>query len=140
MSGSERRLSRDELRDFILFMTHSFLRPTESEIYALTHRDIAIADNPKRLIITIRKGKTGHRISNTMPAAVSVYERIKRRHEGYGLDDYLFHRPTRTVHMPSGSFSGSSMHCWSVATSNRIAIPTSFTQSIRYGTLRFVCG
>jgi hypothetical protein len=32
----------DELYDFILFMTHSFLRPTESEIYALTHRDIAL--------------------------------------------------------------------------------------------------
>ena len=80
----------EELRDFILFMTHSFLRPTESEIYALTHRDIAIADNPKRLIITIRKGKTGHRISNTMPAGVSVYDRIKRRHEGCGLDDFLF--------------------------------------------------
>jgi hypothetical protein len=38
-------------------MTHSFLRPTESEIYALTHRDIAVANDPKRLIITIRKGK-----------------------------------------------------------------------------------
>ena len=45
----------DELYDFILFMTHSFLRPTESEIYALTHRDIAVANDPKRLIITIRK-------------------------------------------------------------------------------------
>src|SRR5271168_5472308 len=37
----------DELYDFILFMTHSFLRPTESEIYALTYRDITIADDPK---------------------------------------------------------------------------------------------
>lgn len=80
----------DELYDFILFMTHSFMRPTESEIYALTHRDIAIADDPKRLIITIRKGKTGHRISNTMPAAVSVYARIKMRHQGYKKDDFLF--------------------------------------------------
>jgi len=80
----------DELYDFILFMVHSFLRPTESEIYSLTHRDIAMADNPKRLIITIRKGKTGHRISNTMPAAVSVYNRIKMRHQGYKNGDCLF--------------------------------------------------
>ena len=29
----------EELYDFILFMVHSFLRPTESEIYAVTHRD-----------------------------------------------------------------------------------------------------
>jgi hypothetical protein len=80
----------DELYDFILFMVHSFLRPTESEIYSLTHRDVAMADNPKRLIITIRKGKTGHRISNTMPAAVSVYNRIKMRYRGYKNDDFLF--------------------------------------------------
>jgi hypothetical protein len=80
----------DELYDFILFMVHSFLRPTESEIYSLTHRDVAWADNPKRLIITIRKGKTGHRISNTMPAAVSVYNRIKMRYQGYKNDDFLF--------------------------------------------------
>lgn len=80
----------DELYDFLLFMTHSFLRPTESEVYALTHRDIAIVDNPKRLTITIRKGKTGYRISNTMPAAVTVYNRIKSRHEAHTQDDFLF--------------------------------------------------
>jgi hypothetical protein len=79
-----------ELYDFIMFMVHSFLRPTESEIYALTHRDIAIADNPKRLIITIRKGKTGYRISNTMPDAVAVYNRTKLRYEAHAKDDYLF--------------------------------------------------
>jgi len=80
----------NELYDFILFMTHSFLRPTESEIYALNRRDIVIADNPKRLIITVRKGKTGRRISNTMPAAVAVYNRIKSRHHELGNDDFLF--------------------------------------------------
>jgi hypothetical protein len=31
----------EELYDFILFMTHSFLRPTESEVYALTHRGLS---------------------------------------------------------------------------------------------------
>ncbi len=71
-------------------MAHSFLRPAESEIYALTHRDITIADNPKRLIIAIRKGKTGHRISNTMPAAVSVYNRITQRNKAQSTDDFLF--------------------------------------------------
>jgi hypothetical protein len=80
----------DELYDFILFMTHSFLRPTESEVYAITHRDIVVADDPKRLIVTIRKGKTGHRIINTMPAAVSVYGRIKSRNKGVTTDDFIF--------------------------------------------------
>lgn len=80
----------DELYDFILFMTHSFLRPTESEIYALTHRDIVVADDPKRLIVTVRRGKTGHRVINTMPAAVSVYARIKSRNKGSSTDDFIF--------------------------------------------------
>ena len=80
----------DELYDFIIFMMHSFMRPTESEVYALTHRDISIADDPKRLIITISKGKTGHRISNTMSGAVPVYSRIKKRNPNYSRDDFLF--------------------------------------------------
>ncbi len=74
-----------------LLPCHSpFLRPTESEIYALTHRDIAVANDPKCLIITIRKGKTGHRIVNTMPAAVSVYGRMKLRNKGFSIDDFIF--------------------------------------------------
>ena len=81
----------EELRDFILFVIHTFIRPTESEIYALTHRDIEIPkDEPKRLILTIRKGKTGFRKSTTMPAAVSVYNRIRRRNPDGTRDDYLF--------------------------------------------------
>jgi hypothetical protein len=81
----------EELRDFILFVVHSFVRPTESEVYALRHRDIEIAkDEPKRLILTIRQGKTGFRKSTTMPAAVSVYQRIMRRYPKHTKDDYLF--------------------------------------------------
>ena len=80
----------EELYDFILFMVHSFMRPTESEIYALRHSDISVRTNPKRLDITIRKGKTGHRASTTMEAAVSVYNRIKQRNPEYRKDDFLF--------------------------------------------------
>jgi integrase len=80
-----------ELRDFILFVVHTFIRPTESEIYSLRHKDVEIAkDEPKRLILTIRHGKTGFRTSTTMPAAVSVYQRIKKRNANYTKDDYLF--------------------------------------------------
>lgn len=80
----------DELHDFILFLAHSFLRPTISEVYALTHRDVTLAESPKRLVLTIKKGKTGHRVSNTMEAAVSIYKRIQKRHEGFSRDDFLF--------------------------------------------------
>jgi hypothetical protein len=81
----------EELRDFILFIVHTFIRPTESEVYALRHKDVEIAeDEPKRLILTIRQGKTGFRTSTTMPAAVSVYNRIVKRYPNSGKDDYLF--------------------------------------------------
>ena len=49
-----------------------------------------VADDPKRLIMTIRKGKTGYRSSNTMPAAVSVYERICERSSERHPEAYLF--------------------------------------------------
>jgi len=83
-------LITEELYDFILFMVHSFLRPTESEVYALTHRDLAIAADPQRLILTIRKGKTGHRVCNTMPDAVPIYERIAKRYPNYSAEDFVF--------------------------------------------------
>jgi len=80
-----------ELRDFVLFVMHTFIRPTESEIYSLRHKDVEIAkDEPKRLILTIRHGKTGFRTSTTMPAAVSVYNRIVKRYPNSSKDDYLF--------------------------------------------------
>ena len=47
-------------------------------------------DEPKRLILTIRQGKTGFRTSTTMPAAVSVYNRILKRYTNSNKDDYLF--------------------------------------------------
>lgn len=79
-----------ELYDLIMFVTHTFVRPITTELYALRHRDIQIASNPKRLILTIRNGKTGFRTSNSMEAAVSVFERIKARNPNANPDDYIF--------------------------------------------------
>ena len=53
-----------EMYYFIVFMTHSFLRPTESEVFALRHRDITVKDNPRRLEIRVY-GKTGFRVAMT---------------------------------------------------------------------------
>ncbi|CAM8662592.1 DNA_BRE_C domain containing protein [Paracoccaceae bacterium] len=80
----------DELYDLVLFLTHSFVRPITSELYAIKHSDITIANDPRRLIVTVRDGKTGYRSANTMEAAVSVYQRIKNRHPNAQPDDYLF--------------------------------------------------
>jgi Phage integrase family len=80
----------DELYDIILFMTHSFVRPIVSELYAIKHNDVTIAQNPKRLIVVVRDGKTGFRAANTMPGAVAVYERIRKRYTEAHNEDYIF--------------------------------------------------
>ena len=81
----------DELYDLILFLTHSFVRPIETELYGLKHQNVKIVDEPKSLPLTIADGKTGFRHTNTMPAAVAVYQRVKERYsELSGPDDYLF--------------------------------------------------
>jgi len=80
----------EELYDLILFTSHSFVRPIISELYAIRHRDVTVADDPRRLLLTIRNGKTGYRVANTMPAAVSVYDRIRQRYPDAKPDDFLF--------------------------------------------------
>lgn len=80
----------DELYDLILFTTHSFVRPIISELYALKHGDVTIADDPKRLLLTIRNGKTGYRVANSMPGAVPVMRRIQARNPNAKPSDYLF--------------------------------------------------
>lgn len=91
----------EELYDLILFVTHSFVRPITSELYSIRHQDVTVADNPRRLILTIRDGKTGYRVSNTMPAAVSVYERIKARYPDHKPEDFIF-LPTYTNRITAG--------------------------------------
>lgn len=81
----------EELYDLILFLTHSFVRPISSELYAIKHSDVTIAEDPRRLIVTVRDGKTGFRAANTMPAAVSVYERILKRYPDAKPEDYIFY-------------------------------------------------
>ena len=80
----------DELYDLILFCVHSFVRPTVTELYALKHSDITLESEPKRLLVTVRNGKTGFRVANTMAGAVSAYERLRKRYPDAGREDYLF--------------------------------------------------
>ena len=47
-------------------------------------------DNPKRLLVTVRNGKTGFRVANTMSGAVAAYERIRKRYPDANGEDYLF--------------------------------------------------
>src|SRR6476619_6471145 len=74
----------------LFFLTHSFVRPVVSEFYAIKHNDVTVADNPKRLIVVVRDGKTGFRTANTMPGAVAVYERVRKRNPSAQDEDYIF--------------------------------------------------
>jgi len=98
----------DELYDLILFLSHSFVRPIASELYALRHSDITVAENPRRLIVTVRDGKTGFRSANTMPAAVSVYERISRRYPAATGEDHIFYPQYRGIAYGGDGLSGAS--------------------------------
>jgi hypothetical protein len=81
----------DELRDIILFLTHTFVRPISSELYSLMHEDITIEENPDRLLLTIKRGKTGYRVSTSTKEAVPIYKRIKNRNEPLNKpSDFLF--------------------------------------------------
>jgi len=41
--------------------------------------------------VTVRNGKTGYRGANTMPAAASLYERIRERYPNHSSEDYIFY-------------------------------------------------
>lgn len=78
-----------EVYDFIVFMVHTFLRPSEWK--ELRHRHIRVEDekgaNP-HLVITVPNAKTNWRDSVSMPVAVEVYRRMQKRHGE--PDDFLF--------------------------------------------------
>jgi hypothetical protein len=81
----------EEFYDLLLFLTLSFVRPIMSELYAIRHSDVTVAEDPRRLIVTVKDGKTGFRAANTMPAAVSVYERIMKRYPDAKPEDFIFY-------------------------------------------------
>ena len=80
----------NELYDLILFCVHSFVRPTTTELYAIRHNDITVETDPKRLLVTIRNGKTGFRVANSMSGAVAAYERSLKRYPDVTGEDYVF--------------------------------------------------
>ena len=78
-----------EIYYFIVFMAHSYLRPTESEIFALRHRDVEIAKNPTRLIMAVY-GKTSFKRRETTQYGVGFYKKMKELHPDYKPEDFIF--------------------------------------------------
>ena len=74
----------------IVFAVHSFLRPTETELFGIRFCDIEVMnEDPQHLLMTLT-GKTGYRKSATLKAAVDIFEKQQAMHIGYKPTDYLF--------------------------------------------------
>jgi hypothetical protein len=80
----------DELHQLIYFVLGSFVRPTVTELFALRHSDITMAKKPTRLLITIRNGKTGYRVANTLIGTAVRYLKIKKLYPDAKPEDYVF--------------------------------------------------
>ena len=83
----------------IVFAVHSFLRPTETELFGIRHCDIEVMDaEPRHLLMTLT-GKTGYRKSATLDAAVDIYAKQRVLHSDAKPTDYVFmpEYPNRTT-------------------------------------------
>ncbi|MEM9913069.1 MAG: integrase, partial [Pseudomonadota bacterium] len=90
-------LVRSEHVEMWKLMVHSFLRPSETELFGLRHRDVSpkghltSETDPLRLELEIH-GKTGLRFAGTMPRAHSSYEDI--------VEERMLPNPNEYVFMP----------------------------------------
>ena len=119
---------------------HSFVRPTVSELYALKHSDIGFSEEPEALLLHIRRGKTGNRTATTMPAAVAIYKRIKKRNPsatGVGLP---VPAGIRTAQQRPASSSVSSTTCLPSLASSTTSQRMRNGVSIASVTRRSACG
>lgn len=69
-----------EYYDFIVWIVHTFVRPTVNELFNTKVSDCKIVDDPSHVELTVH-GKTGFRVSASMPAAVDLLERQVDRHQ-----------------------------------------------------------
>jgi site-specific recombinase XerD len=81
-----------ELQHFVSFLVETFLRPTESEVFALQHQDVAIRPDTGTLRIRVRKAKTKNALEWTETAeyAVRPYDAIKALRSNFKPTDYVF--------------------------------------------------
>ena len=83
----------------IVFAVHSFLRPTETELFGIRHCDIELMDTEPRHLLMTLTGKTGYRKSATLNAAVDIYAKQRVLHSDAKPTDYVFmpEYPNRTT-------------------------------------------
>mgnify|MGYP005992642293 FL=1 len=83
----------------IVFAVHSFLRPTETELFGIRYCDIEVMDEEPRHLLMTLTGKTGYRKSATLDAAVDIYAKQRLLHSDAKPTDYVFmpEYPNRTT-------------------------------------------
>jgi len=89
-NGSNCQIEED-LHDWIVFMVGSMLRPTVSEVYSLTHKDIEIKDmngNSYLEFLLLRKNQK-QRVQ-TLPTSFFAYRDLCKRRGTFSDDDYVF--------------------------------------------------
>lgn len=74
------------------FIVHTFLRPTEGELFGLKHKDVQEMGDPPHLEINVRGGKTGKRTSVSLKLAVLIYKDNRNPFEPlqFERDDYVW--------------------------------------------------
>ena len=85
--------------NMIVFAVHSFLRPTETELFGIRYCDIELMNEAPRHLLMTLTGKTGYRKSASLEAAVDIFEKQKESHPNAKPTDYLFmpEYPNRTT-------------------------------------------
>ena len=85
--------------NMIVFAVHSFLRPTETELFGIRYCDIELMNQAPRHLLMTLTGKTGYRKSASLEAAVDIFEKQKESHPNSKPTDYLFmpEYPNRTT-------------------------------------------
>ena len=74
----------------IVFAVHSFLRPTETELFGIRYCGIEVMDaEPRHLLMTLT-GKTGYRKSASLNAAVDIFEKQRLMNVNAKPTDYVF--------------------------------------------------
>jgi len=89
-NGSNCQIEED-LHDWIVFMVGSMLRPTVSEVYSLTHKDIEVKDmngNSYLEFLLLRKNQK-QRVQ-TLPTSSYAYRDLCKRRGTFSDDDYVF--------------------------------------------------
>ena len=77
-----------ELHDLVVFLVHSLLRPTVSEVFSLRHRDIQVKRD--HLYITVAQGKTGYRDVYTTAVARLCYLDLLERLPARSDEEFVF--------------------------------------------------